>query len=135
MLTDESHGFPLREHAIKSEKENILKYEKYMNVKISKRQFSHFSYYLFHSLSTKTYIFLYREKKKESSSMNFLNFLASSPPLLQTGSPCLTLQSVSSLPTHILTEAKILSHSIPLLPKELLSKNSPTIYLRIIINL
>lgn len=38
MLSDESHGFPLREHAIKSEKENILKYEKYMNVKISKRQ-------------------------------------------------------------------------------------------------
>lgn len=67
--------------------------------------------------------------------MNFLNFLAPSPPLLQTGSPCLTLQSVSSLPTHILTEAKILSHGIPLLPKDLLSKNPPTIYLRIIINL
>lgn len=36
MLSDKSHGFPLKEHIIKSGKENIQKCEKYMNAKIIK---------------------------------------------------------------------------------------------------
>lgn len=42
MLSDENHGFPLREHVTKPGKENIPKYEKYMNVSIIKR-LAHFS--------------------------------------------------------------------------------------------
>lgn len=48
MMSDANQGFPLREHVIKSGKENIEKYKKYVNVKIIKR-------YSFVSLSHSTF--------------------------------------------------------------------------------
>lgn len=99
-LREESHGFPLREHTIKSEKKTQ---QKYLNVKISKRQFSFsFRTVLFpFALNKNLHPSLWRKKRSQQVWISSTS-LPAAHPLLQIGSPCVILQSHlshHSLPT------------------------------------
>lgn len=103
MLSDESHGFSLREQVIKAGKENIQKYEKYFNVKII-RKFS-FSFLIAsfpkfhlpgspyinnHLFTPSKHLRLYREKGVIRC--EFPHFLAATPSSTTNWIPCLTLR-------------------------------------------